>query len=615
MIPCYARARQFAVPALAGVFVCLLFVGAACADNPSIAGVTDQYLAATRGWATATFRYAQRLFAILALIQFSWGAALLVLERADLQGWISGAVRQMMWLGAFYTLLLYGSTWLPAIVNSFITLGGVLSGTGELYPSDVFGRGVDLSGLMFGAAVDMALFTNFGTALTLIFAAFGVLICFCMITVQLVVALVESYIVVSAGMIFLGFGGSKWTVEYVQRYVGLCMNVGIKLFVIYLLIGIAYSISGGWLAFVGALGSRASPMSDISNILGSSLVLAAICWQAPKLISTMIGGSPQFSGGDLVGATAGAGTAVGTAVGGMTMGVAALARMVGGGGGGTGVKSVSDATAMASSPSSGGGNGGVTGGSGGGGVGASAGGSFAGVGGVSSGVGSASGGATAPPSTGAGVASGSGSGGGAARSSTVGGVSPSPDPVRSGGQGGAQASSGPGASAGAPSGSGNSAATDGIAGVMMVGGGKSNAPPSASLGTAGGLGSVGAADSAAVKSGTSGSAVAQSDASGASVAPPVNGPRAAFGARVGSASSWSGAGSAGGGANHQDAGIIQDAAALAGSLVPERNPASVSPPMGGSLPLDPKRAMSSLAADGGGASGGVVPKLDVDHGI
>jgi len=48
-------------------------------------------------------------------------------------------------------------------------------------------------------------------------------------TIQFLVAMVESYIVVAAGFIFLGFGGSRWTVPYAERYIGLAVSNGVKI--------------------------------------------------------------------------------------------------------------------------------------------------------------------------------------------------------------------------------------------------------------------------------------------------------------------------------------------------------------------------------------------------
>jgi len=47
--------------------------------------------------------------------------------------------RKMMWIGAFYTLLVNGSTWIPGILDSFEQIGQGASGLGApISPSGVF---------------------------------------------------------------------------------------------------------------------------------------------------------------------------------------------------------------------------------------------------------------------------------------------------------------------------------------------------------------------------------------------------------------------------------------------------------------------------------------------
>src|SRR5215510_4762294 len=82
--------------------------------------------------------------ALLAVIEFAWSAAVMALEKTDLQSWTSALIRKIMWLGAFYALLLYGRQWIPAIIDSFSQLGGNaagINGNNGLSPSDVFTQG------------------------------------------------------------------------------------------------------------------------------------------------------------------------------------------------------------------------------------------------------------------------------------------------------------------------------------------------------------------------------------------------------------------------------------------------------------------------------------------
>src|SRR3954451_19790180 len=118
----------------------------------------------------------------------------MLLERSDMQSWTSALVRKLMWLGAFYALLVYGRFWIPAIIDSFELIGQRASGSGPLSPSDVFSRGLDLAGALMATSSAAAFFTNLGTSLTMVVTGIITALAFIAITVQFLVAMVESYI-------------------------------------------------------------------------------------------------------------------------------------------------------------------------------------------------------------------------------------------------------------------------------------------------------------------------------------------------------------------------------------------------------------------------------------
>src|SRR5215469_7794801 len=112
-------------------------------------------------WTTNIFVYANTLFGILAVIEFAWSAAVMLLEKTDLQGWTSALVRKIMWIGAFYALLLNGATWIPAIIDSFNQIGANAAGIGvTLSPGDIFSQGLTIAGALMDAASSSGFFTN-----------------------------------------------------------------------------------------------------------------------------------------------------------------------------------------------------------------------------------------------------------------------------------------------------------------------------------------------------------------------------------------------------------------------------------------------------------------------
>ncbi|HZT69336.1 MAG TPA: P-type conjugative transfer protein TrbL [Terriglobia bacterium] len=377
----------------------LIFLGTAPIANAqtSPSAMLDQFRAVRMTWLTTAATYANRLFGILALIEFAWTAAILVLERTDLQGWTAALIRKMMFIGMFFALLNFGADWIPRIINSFQTIGQTASGLGSLAPTDVLVKGLNITGNLLSGAASSGWMGNFGTALSLVFAALLAFLAFLGLTVQLVVTLVESYLVVGAGFIFLGFGGSRWTAPYVERFISLAVSTGVKIMVLYLLLGAGLTLTNGWVAAARAIPGSAEPAVDALDIAASAVLLLMICWNVPKFTAGILGGTPAFTGGDAVGTVGGlaqgallAGTAV---AGGVALGAKLLAAK-------GGAMSVSQAAGM------GAGGGAAAGASGGGGR-------FGGGGAA----GSASGGSAPKPNIsggggGAVVASGGSNGGG-----------------------------------------------------------------------------------------------------------------------------------------------------------------------------------------------------------
>jgi type IV secretion system protein TrbL len=339
----------------------------------SPSAMLDQFRAVRLTWLSVAATYANRLFGMLAVIEFAWTAAILVLERTDLQGWTAALIRKMMFIGAFFALLNFGADWIPRIINSFQSIGQTASGLGSLAPTDILVQGLNITGQLLSGAASSGWMGNFGTALSLVFAALLAFLAFLGLTVQLVVTLVESYLVVGAGFIFLGFGGSRWTAPYVERYISLAVSTGVKVMVLYLLLGAGLTLTSGWVAAAGAIPGSAEPAVDALDIAASAVLLLMICWNVPKFTAGVLGGTPAFTGGDAVGVVGGlaqgallAGTAV---AGGVALGAKALAA-------GGGAMSVSQAAGVgAGGGASGGGAGGAGGFGGAGAAGAAGGGS------------------------------------------------------------------------------------------------------------------------------------------------------------------------------------------------------------------------------------------------
>src|SRR5437660_240526 len=281
-------------------------------NGPS--SILDEYKGLQNAWITKLLGAAQRLFFLLAGIEVAWSFPLLAIEKADFQALTAAIVRKIMWIGIFYAILLYGVTpggggWIPAIMDSFHILGQNASAVGPLGPSAIAGFGVNMSVDLLSSLKGADFLTGFSSSMALVFCAVLIFIAYLAIAIQFVVAMVESYLVIGAGVIFLGFGGSRWTAAYVERYIAYAVSVGMKILVLYLLVGAGMTVSQGWIQVAQNAATSTDPARTGLDLAAAAVMFLCVCWMSPKISSAMLGGVASMSGGDLAGVGMGVGLA------------------------------------------------------------------------------------------------------------------------------------------------------------------------------------------------------------------------------------------------------------------------------------------------------------------
>jgi type IV secretion system protein TrbL len=307
----------------------------------------DVYKNATTTWVSTSFGYANKLFGLLAVIDFTWAMIVLFLERQELQGWIAGFLKKFMTISFFYALLINQSTWFPAIINSFVQIGQQAGGvSGYLNPSSILWTGVQISGAILAACLPSAttgttaggilgvIVPGAGAALTAaslipalvaLFCALLIFLAYVVITLTFIMATVESYVVMSAGLIFLGFGASRWTVPYTERYISLVVSTGVRLMVLYMIIGLGQTLSTTWVQEASQIALSTAGLQSLFGLLASVIVFMALAWQVPKLASSVLQGSLQMGSSDLIAPAMSAAVTAGTIAAVAATGGAALA--------------------------------------------------------------------------------------------------------------------------------------------------------------------------------------------------------------------------------------------------------------------------------------------------
>jgi type IV secretion system protein TrbL len=284
----------FTLAALLVVLVAVPVLAQQAAQQPVLDGIANQYRDASRLWRPRLIPVAQRLFMLLAGIEFAVSGAIWALRRDSLDD-IAAKFLLKFTLVAFLLALITSFTyWIPPIVNGFAAAGERAIGSGTtVSPSGIIdiGRETSLSVLRtldLGVMLKNPAMAIFGALAALIIA-----LAYVAIAAQLVLVLVESYVVLGGGVLFLGFAAFRGTAAFAENLIAYTFGVGIKIFLLYLIVGLGSQIARGWIPLIQS-SSFFGPASPMFQVVGGSIIFAVLTIRVPHVVATRLSGNASF---------------------------------------------------------------------------------------------------------------------------------------------------------------------------------------------------------------------------------------------------------------------------------------------------------------------------------
>jgi len=262
----------------------------------------------SRTWTATLYGYAIRIFWSLAGIQFVWTFGFLIFRQADFAELISELVRFILITGFFLALLTFSKGWIGAIVDSLQELGfvtlergrfgfGEVSAVGirsrELHPGVVFAEGIELAYMISVKAGGLDNSQNISGQVTF-YATLTMVSCFVFISGFMSLALLESWMVINLSVLFMGLGGSEWTRQYARQQLIWALTVGIKLFVMVLLVGLIMSFVEKWKVVIK--NAEVIPEVQLWTLFGLSILSAFFVKTIPEMVQAMISGTASTGG-------------------------------------------------------------------------------------------------------------------------------------------------------------------------------------------------------------------------------------------------------------------------------------------------------------------------------
>ena len=292
-------------------------------------------------WASNAASIGTALFGVFAGLEFAWTWISWLLEKGggDGESVVPTLLKKILQLTFGFWLVKNAASGLDLIgtlINGFEWLGTHIGGTsaatltstssgGYLTPSGIFGEGITIAADMWKSAYASIGF-DIGHDLGVVFVTVPMVLLaaaiFAFLALSLVMTLIETYLVIGAGAVFLALLGSRWTQQFGEKYISYAVSAGVKLFVFFLVLTAGQQLAATWISAAGNAGT------NLMNYVGiglSVLVYGMVAMKTPSLASSLISGAGGFLGAaGLIGAAAGAAAA---AAAGAVTGGAALAGM------------------------------------------------------------------------------------------------------------------------------------------------------------------------------------------------------------------------------------------------------------------------------------------------
>src|SRR5690554_5216005 len=284
-------------------------------------GILDQvvtdYATRAASWQHVIIDAASWLFWTLVVISMVWTFGMMALRKADIGEFFAEFVRFTIFTGFFWWLLINGPNFAMDIINSLRTLANDASGLSRgLNPSTP----IDIAFDILAKAAKSYSITSPIDNLSIFLTTLAILACMAIVAANVLLVLVNAWVLAYAGIFVLGFDGSRWTSDIAINYFRSVVGIALKLMTMTLLVGIAMSIIDGYHADLAS----DAPIDELLVIFVVSLVLVILVNSVPNVIAGLIpGGGAAASAGSSFGA--GAIMGAGMAAAGMATGGAALA--------------------------------------------------------------------------------------------------------------------------------------------------------------------------------------------------------------------------------------------------------------------------------------------------
>ncbi len=240
---------------------------------------------------------AQWMLGLLFGFQLAWGTFENLLRYAKFGEFASFIIKEVLVVSVF-TGFIWGGSELASWLIGFMEAAGA-GDAGPMTPSAIIGTGLEMTNSIVKSAGLWDAVFLYGMALIMLLA-------FILIAGLVIIKVCEAAFVISGGLFFLGFAGSRWTRDQAVAVIKYVFSVGAALFTLRLLVGLGSSLGNGWVEVFNGDNANLT-YADAGVALSGAIILLMLVWRLTETVQSFVSGSSMHGTQSFMAAAAFAG--------------------------------------------------------------------------------------------------------------------------------------------------------------------------------------------------------------------------------------------------------------------------------------------------------------------
>ncbi|MBI9079283.1 MAG: P-type conjugative transfer protein TrbL [Pseudodesulfovibrio sp.] len=267
----------------------------------SVADIATVFQQKAKAWEPVLRRYALTIFRYLLIIDVAWLGIRMALKHANIQETIVEFIRLVVFASVMLVVIFYYKTWTNTLFQFLSFIGETELNAPQVEAGAILSVGFNV---FKGAVANIGKvgITQIPIAILGSFCAIGICIIFAMIAAQALLIKCEAYIVLNAGAITLGLGGSQLTKSYATNFLRYSLAVAMKLFVLQLLVALGMD-------FITDFQNADPSLESLAVLIACGIVLLALVNSIPNIMSGIIQGTAVSNSQAITAAVTAASTA------------------------------------------------------------------------------------------------------------------------------------------------------------------------------------------------------------------------------------------------------------------------------------------------------------------